>query len=261
MLLDVVLPIPYLMAGPEALELGCEGASRELQTLERELVHDGSLDGVDREFIMHRGGVWEELQEIVFEKQIDLVVIGTHGRRGIEKLLLGSVAERVFRHADCPVLTVGPHSYLEGGVECNGIPTYLFATDFGEPFLGALPYAVSLAKGTKAKLVLVHVVPALPYRKSPDGTTHPRSSPCERIHARPACGGSNSYCLATNRGQSTISLSSSSEYQVRRFCRLLWKGEQTCSFWAYVARFCPARFRTYPGPQPMRSCVVPHVRY
>jgi len=164
---NVVSPIPYLMAGPEALELGCEGASRDLQTLERELIRDGSLDGIDREFIMRRGDVWEELQEILFQKQIDLVVIGTHGRRGIEKLLLGSVAERVFRHAECPVLTVGPHSYLEGRVEWNGTQTYLFATDFGEPSLGALPHAVSLAKGTQAKLVLVHVVPAPPIPQMP----------------------------------------------------------------------------------------------
>lgn len=157
----VVSPIPYLMAGPEALELGCEGASRDLQTLERELIHDGSLDGLDREFIMRRGGVWEELQEITFQKQIDLVVIGTHGRRGIEKLLLGSVAEQVFRHAPCPVLTAGPHSYLEGRVEWTGTQTYLFPTDFGEASLGALPSAVSLAKRIEAKLIVVHVVPAV----------------------------------------------------------------------------------------------------
>ena len=64
------------------------------------MIRDGLLDGLEREFIMRRGGIWEEIQEIISEKQIDLVVIGTHGRRGIEKLLLGSVAERVFRHAD-----------------------------------------------------------------------------------------------------------------------------------------------------------------
>ena len=182
----VVSPIPYLMAGPEALERGCEGASRDLQTLERELVYEGSLDGIDREFIMRRGGVWEELQEIIFQKQIDLVVIGTHGRRGIEKLLLGSVAERVFRHAECPVLTVGPHSYLEGRVECNGTQTYLFATDFGEPSLGALPHAVSLAKGTKAKLVLVHVVPAPPIPQIP-GWYNASEVISVRENARMAC--------------------------------------------------------------------------
>jgi nucleotide-binding universal stress UspA family protein len=182
----VVSPIPYLMAGPEALEPGCEGGSRDLQTFERESVHDGSLDGVDREFIMRRGGVWEELQEIIFQKQIDLVVVGTHGRRGIEKLLLGSVAERVFRHADCPVLTVGPHSYLEGRVEWNGTQTYLFATDFGEPSLGALPHAVSLAKGTKAKLVLVHVVPAPPIPQIP-GWYNASEVISVRENARAAC--------------------------------------------------------------------------
>jgi hypothetical protein len=190
---------------------------------------------------MRRGGVWEELQEIIFQKQIDLVVIGTHGRHGIEKLLLGSVAEQVFRHADCPVLTVGPHSYLEGRVEWNGTQTYPFATDFGEPSLGALPHAVSLAKGTKAKLQAVRAF----------SRTEMTS---DALYQPGICGmgGAGTTCTKTT---------SSSEHQVKRFCRLLWKGEQTCSFWAYVARLCPARFRTYPGPQPMRSCVVPHARY
>ena len=180
----VVSPIPYLMAGPEALELGCEGASRDLQTLERELVHDGSLDGLDREFIMRRGGVWEELQEITFQKQIDLVLVGTHGRRGIEKLLLGSVAEQVFRHAACPVLTVGPHSYLEGRVEWTGTQTYLFATDLGEASLRALPAAVSLAKRIKAKLIFVHVVPAVHIPQIPGSYSEVISM---RENARTAC--------------------------------------------------------------------------
>jgi nucleotide-binding universal stress UspA family protein len=101
----VVSPVPYLMAGPEALELAYAEASQDLQQLQRDLLHDGSPDGLDREFILCYGGVWEELQAIIFQKQVDLVVVGTHGRRGIEKALLGSDAgpiSAIFRRDAVP---------------------------------------------------------------------------------------------------------------------------------------------------------------
>jgi len=159
----VVSPVPYLMSGPEALELGREGAAEDVRQLQRDLLHQDSLNGLDHEFIIRTGAVWNELESIVVERQIDLVVVGTHGRRGIEKLLLGSVAEEVFRKANCPVLTVGPHSYREGHIEfASEARTYLFATDFCEASLAAIPNAVSLAARTKARLILVHVVPAAP---------------------------------------------------------------------------------------------------
>lgn len=149
------------MAGPEALELGCDAASQVMQQLQRDLLDDGSLNGLDHEFIIRRGCVWEEMRAAIFEKQIDLVVVGTHGRHGLEKVLLGSVAEEVFRDADCPVLTVGPRSYREVRLDMTGeIRTYLFPTDFSEASLRALPQAVSLANQTKARLILLHVVPA-----------------------------------------------------------------------------------------------------
>jgi nucleotide-binding universal stress UspA family protein len=159
----VVSPAAYLMAGPEALELAYQGASDEAQQLQRDLLDDGSLNGLDHTFIIRSGLVWKELQAIILQKQVDLVVVGTHGRRGIEKVLLGSIAEQVFRDATCPVLTVGPYSYQESHVDWKGeIRTYLYATDFGEASLRALPQAVSLANQTNARLILLHVVPAAP---------------------------------------------------------------------------------------------------
>jgi nucleotide-binding universal stress UspA family protein len=183
----VVSPIPYLMAGPEALQLGFEGASQDMQQLLRDLLHDGSLNGLDHEFIIRHGSVWEELQAIIFQKQVDLVVVGTHGRRGIEKVLLGSVAEQVFRDATCPVLTVGPYSYRESRVDLTGeIRTYLFATDFGETSLRALPQAMSLASQTNAGLILLHVVPAAPVPQIP-GWYSASEIMLMRENARQAC--------------------------------------------------------------------------
>lgn len=156
----VVPALGYLMAGPEPLAVATEEAKNDALQLERELVGNGSLKGLDREFIVRQGDVWEQLHSIITEKGIDLVVLGTHGRRGIEKVVLGSVAEEVFRHANCHVLTVGPHSYKEDRVNDDGATrNFLFATDFGEASVRAIPYAISLANRLKAKLIVMHVIP------------------------------------------------------------------------------------------------------
>ena len=54
------------------------------------------------------------VSDIVEEQQVDLLVLGTHGRLGLKKLVLGSEAETIFRQASCPVLTVGPHVVAVG---------------------------------------------------------------------------------------------------------------------------------------------------
>lgn len=57
--------------------------------------------------ILRQGGEWQEIIEAVTEHDIDLVVMGTHGRRGLPHLFMGSVAERVVRMSPVPVMTVG----------------------------------------------------------------------------------------------------------------------------------------------------------
>ncbi|MGC1453402.1 MAG: universal stress protein [Candidatus Sulfotelmatobacter sp.] len=168
----VVSTVPYLIAGPHAQALAYEGASKSIQQLQSDLLHDDSAKSLDCEFIIRYGHIWQELHAIICQKQIDLIVLGTDARRGIEKVLLGSVAEQVYRDASCPVLTVGPHSYQDRRVDLPGeIRTYLFATDFSEASLRALPQAVSLAHQTKAKLILLHVVPAAPAAQISGGYT------------------------------------------------------------------------------------------
>jgi len=55
----------------------------------------------------------EEILHIAEEEKVDMIVMGTHGRRGIDRILFGSVAERVVKNAECPVLTVRPGSAYE----------------------------------------------------------------------------------------------------------------------------------------------------
>lgn len=83
----------------------------------------------------------------------DLIVIGTHGRGGFERLVLGSVTEKVLRKATCPVLTVPP------ATTTRKLPfkRLLCPVDFSESSLAALRFALSIAKESDARLTMVHV--------------------------------------------------------------------------------------------------------
>ena len=116
-----------------------------------------SWKDVTHKELIERGEVAEVLARLIRLYAIDLVIVGCGGRHGFGKLLLGSVAEEVFRHAECPVLTCGPHCTrwdLDGRLR-----HIVFATDFGPESEHALPYALSLAEENHARLTMVHVSP------------------------------------------------------------------------------------------------------
>ena len=159
-LVHVVSSIGFTIAGRDACSAACQAACRDAHQLEDELIESGVLAGVRHEVIVRQGEVWEELDKVIRQEQVDLVVIGTHGRVGIRKLILGSVAEQIFRHADCMVLTVGPGASPEAPIDSHrSIRPFLFATDFGAASLHALPFAISSANRFGAKLILLYVAP------------------------------------------------------------------------------------------------------
>jgi len=92
----------------------------------------------------------------------DLIVLGTHGRTGFERLTLGSVAEKVLRKATCPVLTV-PRNVPDA---VPALPVLfkriLCAIDFSDCSTHALNYAMSLAQEADAHLTVVHVIEVSP---------------------------------------------------------------------------------------------------
>jgi nucleotide-binding universal stress UspA family protein len=128
------------------------------------------LQGIrNRNYVRH-GGVWKNLAGIIDENDIDLIVVGTHGRTGFGKLLLGSVAEDILRHAACPVLTVGPkvsgHARLPAfhgrGQDLAPLELELrqivCATDFGKNSARVVLEAFSLAGEFRSQLTLLHVI-------------------------------------------------------------------------------------------------------
>jgi nucleotide-binding universal stress UspA family protein len=159
----VVSSLGYTIAGAQAIQLAFEAARRDMNKLEHDLVESGSLAGLQHQFIVRQGDVWEQLQCVIRENQVDLIVVGTHGRNNLGKFILGSVAEQIFRRADRPVLTVGPGSAEDSPIERAGpLRPFLFASDFGPASLRALPHAISFANHFGTKLVLLHVAPVAP---------------------------------------------------------------------------------------------------
>ena len=64
--------------------------------------------GVKTKHVVRLGRAWQEVIEIARETKADLIILATHGYTGIKHVLLGSVAEKIMRHAPCPVLSVRP---------------------------------------------------------------------------------------------------------------------------------------------------------
>jgi nucleotide-binding universal stress UspA family protein len=114
--------------------------------------------GVENEVEVTEGGIWDVISGTIEEKTVDLVITGTHGREGFEKILLGSHAENILRHSSVPVLTVGPHVRIEPE-RATRMKHILFATDFSKASQAALPYAISLAEENQAELDMLRVIP------------------------------------------------------------------------------------------------------
>lgn len=93
------------------------------------------------------------IQGVSTEEGIDLIVVGSHGASGLERLVLGSVAEAVMRHTTCPVMIVGPNCT----VEQHPFRSVLFATDLKTTGLRAAQYASALAERFHGKLTILHV--------------------------------------------------------------------------------------------------------
>ena len=159
-----VEPEPILNMPMEPLPQDIDFNWRTAQGKMADFLKSHPLEDTAHETLLLQGNLWDVIADVIRRQQIDLLVLGTHGREGIRKLVMGSAAEQIFRRATCPVLTVGPNA-AHSSVRFENWKRILFATDFSSGSLGALPYALSLAEENQSELALLHMIALVPMQR------------------------------------------------------------------------------------------------
>jgi nucleotide-binding universal stress UspA family protein len=129
---------------------------------------------VQPQCVVRDGNASDKILSFAETKEVDLIVMGTHGLRGVDLLMLGSVTERVLRKARCPVLVVRKpaHDFVSPGEKADpiNIKKIVLCMDFSQHAQGALNHAFSIAKQYNAELTLLHVL------EHPPGSTDIQST-------------------------------------------------------------------------------------
>lgn len=154
-LLTHILPSDVLMA-PEFAAASRDEMRQAARAEMDRLEGSGRFFGISHEVIIEEGSLWPSLDKLINKLGIDLVVVGTHGKGAVQKLLIGSSAEEIFRHAHVPVLTVGPGVGQEP-LYCVEWKNILFATEFGVGAERQAAYAFALAQEHCSRITLLHV--------------------------------------------------------------------------------------------------------
>lgn len=148
---------PALVAPPSAAFYETQSAREDAEKKFGTLLNEGELNDVLHEIILAQGALWPAVEKIVAQKNIDLIVVGTHGRKGFRKMMLGSVAEEIYRKADCPVLTIGPENRANPKTEMRP-RRILLATDLRDQAHRACDYAIAMARRHEAAVTILHVI-------------------------------------------------------------------------------------------------------
>jgi nucleotide-binding universal stress UspA family protein len=156
-LAHVIAPDPFLYAEPALAQATYEKVRQAAEQGMADILVSGKLRGVPHEVLLEEGSVWPAIEKLIEKHEIDLVVTATHGRGKVQKVLIGSVAEEIFRQANCAVLTVGPRVKDEPAREVE-LKNILFATEFGHGAEKAAAHAFSLAQEHGARLTILHVI-------------------------------------------------------------------------------------------------------
>ncbi len=117
---------------------------------------------VQPQCVVNEGSAGDLILSFAEAQAVNLIVMGTHGLRGIDRLMLGSVTERVLRKARCPVLAVRKptHDFVspEGNADPVNLKRIVLCMDFSDHAQRALNYALSIAREYKSELTLLHVL-------------------------------------------------------------------------------------------------------
>ncbi|MFK7969455.1 MAG: universal stress protein [Bacteroidia bacterium] len=131
----------------------------EMHQMERrfsEVLEAHKGKGVGMETSYSAGNLLQTVRKLIDKEAIDLMVMGSHGASGLQEIVFGSNAQRLVRHAHCPVMVIKdevPSSFSR----------IVFASDFGEAAIPAFDWMVKFAKLFDAELMLLHIMPEAHY--------------------------------------------------------------------------------------------------
>ncbi len=140
-----------------------EGAMQQLQAFESCHTHNQ----IQPELLVQQGMAPDFILSFAQAQKVDVIVMGTHGQRGYDRLMLGSVTDRVMRRAPCPVLVISkpPQNSMAEAEEQrhpHHLNRILFCTDFSENSERALENALSVREVYDAELTLLYVLEDVP---------------------------------------------------------------------------------------------------
>jgi nucleotide-binding universal stress UspA family protein len=125
------------------------------QTLQR-LAEKAQANGIECDIVVTEGNPRERIATLAREMNAGRVIAGTHGRRHLKKLLLGSVAHEILRSAQVPVCTIGPHAHEASSF---GAPRkILHPVSLCAGYEGSARMAMEMAQFYRADIVLLHVL-------------------------------------------------------------------------------------------------------
>ncbi|MEO8520127.1 MAG: universal stress protein [Acidobacteriota bacterium] len=154
--------LPVRSASLDGLVQFVQPVSREEILAElRRAVDDAGAGSIDVSLAAQAGDASRTIIDQALESPADLLVLGTHGRGGFERLVLGSVAEKVLRKAPCPVLTVPPQAKATLPPEVR-FKNILCAMDFSPSALQAFGFALDLARQADGVVTVLNVIEWLP---------------------------------------------------------------------------------------------------
>lgn len=113
--------------------------------------------GVSYEYVVRPGEPAKVIRDVAKTRDVDLIVLGTHGRSGVERFFSGSVAEKTIRAATCPVITLSQHKETRGPSETAAMKRILVPFDFSAQSHAALAWATSMARALPAKITLLYI--------------------------------------------------------------------------------------------------------
>ena len=147
----------YPLAAPEVTVGLVESQRRAAENKVQEMLFSGRLNDIPYDVLIEEGALWPAIDKLIEKHAIDLVVVGTRGIGAVQKLVIGSGAEQIFRQCVRPVLTVGPG--VNGGKSPGVIFKHiLFPTDFGLSCEREAAYAFSIGQEHNATVTMLHVV-------------------------------------------------------------------------------------------------------